>query len=74
METDKEEDSFEWNFADRRSNRKGKKTSPDRENTTNAEFRNSPVYKVTAKELTLGNSPKEINQTVREQTLGLIMK
>jgi hypothetical protein len=48
MEIAEEEKNSDWGIVDRRNNRKGMRTSPDRENfppSTDAELRNSQVYK-----------------------------
>jgi hypothetical protein len=61
MEIAKEEKNLEWSIINGRSNRKGKRTSPDREEnfSTDAELINSQVYKDLEKEYTQGNLPNK---------------
>jgi hypothetical protein len=59
MEITEEEKNSECSIIDRRSNTKGKRTSPDRDENfpTDAELRNSPVHKDLGMEFTQRNFP-----------------
>jgi hypothetical protein len=69
MEIAEEEKNSEWSTVDRRSNRKGKRTSPERKNSpTVAELRNSQVLE---NEYTRGNLPKKTKPNNSRTDLGV---